>query len=149
MDRERHEPTFSAPDLHDVQFRGNRSRPARQQEPVSPWLYMAVAAVALIVIAMGLIEWNARRQAAAMTRELMRPMTAQEEAEFKAQLDRDLRKLEAENAADVAAVRRTIQLDRILSPVQRRPLGDGERCMQGHRFKRIEGGWRDLPNDPC
>ncbi|HFF6218576.1 TPA: hypothetical protein ACGCHS_004180 [Stenotrophomonas maltophilia] len=110
---------------------------------------MAVAAAALIVIAMGLIEWNARRQAAAITRELMRPMTTQEKAEFTAKIDRDMRTLEAENAADVAAVRRAIQLDRVLPTVQPRPLGNGERCMQGHRFKRIEGGWRDLPNDPC
>lgn len=149
MERERHEPTFTAPDLQEVRFRSHQRRAIPRQEPTSPWLYMAVAAAALIVIAMGLIEWNARRQAAAMTRELMRPMTAQEEAEFKAKIDRDMRKLEAENAADVAAVRRTIQLDRVLPTVQQRPLGDGERCMQGHRFKRIEGGWRDLPNDPC
>lgn len=98
---------------------------------------------------MGLIEWNARRQAAAMTRELMRPMTAQEEAELKAAIDRDMRKLEVETAAEVAAVRRTIQLDRMLPVAEPRPLAPGERCMQGHRFKRIEGGWRDLPNDPC
>lgn len=84
-----------------------------------------------------------------MTRELMRPMTAQEQAELKAAIDRDMRKLEAETAAEVAAVRRTIQLDRMLPVAERRPLGAGERCMQGHRFTRIEGGWRDVPNDPC
>lgn len=149
MERDRQEPTFSAPDLQEVRFRSRRQRAPRYAEPASPWLYIVVGAALLVAIAMGLIEWNARRQAAAMTRELMRPMTAQEEAELKAAIDRDMRKLEVETAAEVAAVRRTIQLDRMLPVAEPRPLAPGERCMQGHRFKRIEGGWRDLPNDPC
>ncbi|WP_439449657.1 hypothetical protein [Stenotrophomonas sp. ATs4] len=98
---------------------------------------------------MGLIEWNARRQAAAMTRELTRPMTAQEQADFNAEMDRQTRMLQAETAAEVAAVQRTIQLDRVLPVEQRLPLKDGERCIEGRRFQKIEGGWRDLPNAPC
>ena len=84
MDRERHEPTFSAPDLQEVRFRGSRNGPARQIEPPSPWVYIGVSAALLVAIPMGLIEWNAGRQAAAMTRELMRPATPEEQA----QLDR-------------------------------------------------------------
>lgn len=30
-----------------------------------------------------------------------------------------------------------------------KPLRDGERCMQGRRFKRVENGWVQLPHDPC
>lgn len=149
MERDRQEPTFSAPDLQEVRFRSRRQRGPRYAEPASPWLYIVVGAALLVAIAMGLIEWNARRQAAAMTRELMRPMTAQEEAELKAAIDRDMRKLEAETAAEVAAVRRAIRLDRMVPVAEPRPLAPGERCMQGHRFKRIEGGWRDVPDDPC
>jgi len=37
---------------------------------------------------MGLIEWNARRQAAAMTAELMRPMTKSEQAQFDREMAR-------------------------------------------------------------
>lgn len=29
------------------------------------------------------------------------------------------------------------------------PLRDGERCMQGRRFKRVENGWVQIPHDPC
>lgn len=30
-----------------------------------------------------------------------------------------------------------------------RPLDDGERCLQGRRFKRVSNGWVQLPHDPC
>ena len=29
------------------------------------------------------------------------------------------------------------------------PLRNGERCIQGKRFKRVENGWVQLPKDPC
>ncbi|WP_363733232.1 hypothetical protein [Stenotrophomonas indicatrix] len=149
MEREKHEPTFSAPDLQEVRFRSERQRAPRHTEPASPWLYIVVGAALLIAIAMGLIEWNARRQAAAMTRELTRPMTAQEQADFNAEMDRQARQLQAETAAEVAAVQRTVKLDRLLPVQERRPLQAGERCIEGRRFQKIQGGWRDLPNDPC
>lgn len=149
MERDRHEPTFSAPDLKQVRFRSQRQRAPRHTEPASPWLYIIVGATLLIAIAMGLIEWNARRQAAAMTRELTRPMTEKEQADFNAEMDRQVRQLQAQTANEVAAVQRTIRLDRVLPVQERRPLKGGERCIEGRRFQRIEGGWRDLPNDPC
>lgn len=107
---------------------------------------MGVGAVLLIAIAMGLIEWNARRQAAAMTRELTRPMTAKEEAQFKA----DMQKFDQEFRAAMqqeAPQPRVITLP-VADPAPQ-PLRPGERCIQGRRFQRIEGGWRDRPNDPC
>lgn len=30
-----------------------------------------------------------------------------------------------------------------------RPIADGERCIQGRRFQRVENGWVHLPRDPC
>lgn len=29
------------------------------------------------------------------------------------------------------------------------PLKDGERCIQGRRFRRVENGWIQLPYEPC
>lgn len=149
MDRERHEPTFGAPDLHDVQFRRNRSRAARQHESTSPWLYIGVSAALLVAIAMGLIEWNARRQAAAMTRELMRPATPEEQAQLDRQAAEWERKLQAEAAAESAQIQRELWgvVEHAVPPP--RPLGSDERCINGRRFQRIEGGWRDRPAEPC
>lgn len=149
MDRERHEPTFSAPDLQDVRFRGGRSRPARQAEPTSPWVYISVSAALLIVIAMALIEWNARRQAAAMSRELMRPATPEEQAQIDRQYTEWERKLNAESAAELAEVKRALWAGDATDTPAPRPLGANERCIEGRRFQRIEGGWRDRPSDPC
>lgn len=149
MDRERHEPTFSAPDMQDVRFRGARSRPVRQNEPTSPWIYIGVSAALLIAIAMGLIEWNARRQAAAMTRELMRPATPEEQAQLDRQTAAWDRKMKAESAAELAEVQRALWANGATARPAPRPLGANERCIEGRRFQRIEGGWRDRPNDPC
>lgn len=30
-----------------------------------------------------------------------------------------------------------------------RPLADGERCISGKRFQRVENGWVQLPREPC
>ncbi|TBV75857.1 chloride channel protein [Pseudoxanthomonas winnipegensis] len=30
-----------------------------------------------------------------------------------------------------------------------RPLSDGERCIKGERFKRLDNGWEQLRFDPC
>lgn len=149
MDRERHEPTFSAPDLQDVQFRSTRSRSTLPPETTSPWLYIAVGCALLIAIAMGLIEWNARRQAAAMTRELIRPATPAEKAEMDRQMAEWERKLQAEAAAESAQIQRELwgAMERAAPPP--RPLSADERCINGRRFQRIEGGWRDRPTEPC
>ncbi|WP_240332342.1 hypothetical protein [Stenotrophomonas indicatrix] len=149
MERDRHEPTFSAPDLQEVQFRSQRQRAPRHSEPQSPWLYIIGGAALLIAIAMGLIEWNARRQAAAMTRELMRPATPEEQAELKRQTDAWERKMQSETAAEMEQMRRQVWGEGRMAVPPRRPLNRDERCIDGRRLQRIEGGWRDLPSDPC
>jgi len=149
MERERHEPTFGKPDLHDIHFRNDRSRPIRQSEPASPWIYIGVGAALLIAIAMGLIEWNARRQAAAMTREMMRPATPAEQAELNKQVAEWQRKFNEESADEDARLRRSIWANDAQVAPAPRPLNRDERCIDGRRFQRIDGGWRDRPNDPC
>lgn len=149
MDRERQEPTFTTPDLTDMKFRNERTRQAVRSEAPSPWTYIAVSAALLIVIAMGLIEWNARRQAAAITRELTRPMTKEEQASFDAEMARS----EKEDQEIIREHRRYIDNPITLNPqrlpLEPAPLRDGERCIQGRRFQRIDGGWRDRPLEPC
>jgi hypothetical protein len=95
---------------------------------------------------MGLIEWNARRQAAAMTRELSRPMTLKEEAQFKADLARADKEMSVALEEVVPRVQRFTLPQTEYMPV---PLRPGERCIRGRRLQRIEGGWRDRPDEPC
>lgn len=148
MDRDRQEPTFSKPDAADLQFRSDRTRAPSIQQAGPPWAYIVGGIVVAVIIAMGLIEWNAKRQAAAITAELTRPMTKKEQAQF----DAEMAKLERESAAQIAELRRHIdrpvqlQTPRYAPPD---PLRPGQRCMSGKRFERIEGGWKDLPNKPC
>lgn len=81
-----------------------------------------------------------------MTRELTRPMTAKEEAQFNADMEKFDREFKA--AMQQAAPKpRVITLPRVEPAAE--PLRPGERCIQGRRFQRIEGGWRDRPNEPC
>jgi len=149
---EREEPTLSKKlDMGDVEFRPRSYRgPTRPPDRDSGiWLKVGIGIAALVVIAMGLIEWNARRQAAAMTAELTRPMTPKEEARFKAEMARWEAEIEAETAKELAKVRREIRFDPQPMHIPRAPLRPGQRCMQGKRLERIEGGWRDLPHQPC
>ncbi|NYF35099.1 hypothetical protein [Stenotrophomonas sp. JAI102] len=147
MDRERQEPTFSAPDVTDLQFRSDRVRQISRETRGPPWGYIAAGVVVTILIAMGLIEWNVRRQAAAITAELTRPMTKAEQAKF----DADVAKLNREAEAEARAFRRSMEqaLDTMPAYAAPNPLRTGERCIGGKRLQRIEGGWRDVPNDPC
>lgn len=154
MDRERQEPTFGtpelgAPDLQELRFRSDRARYVPQREPMPTWAYIAGGIVLAIVIIMGLIEWNARRQAAAISAELTRPMNKAEQARFDAQKA----KWVAEEEALIREYRRYIDRPITLRPqpipIAPAPLRNGQRCIGGKRFERIDGGWRDLPHDPC
>ena len=146
MDRERQEPTFSTPDMTEMRFRTERERHVRHSEPGPPWAHIAAGVVLAIVIAMGLIEWNARRQAAAITRELTRPMTAEEEAQFKAEMARADKEMAAVLQEAMPKVRQIPLPQAEYMPL---PLRPGERCIRGRRLQPIEGGWRDRPDEPC
>lgn len=146
MDRERQEPTFGTPDMKDLRFRSERERYVPRPDPMPQWVYVVGGIVLAIVIVMGLIEWNARRQAAAMTRELTRPMTAKEEAQFEAEMARADKEMTAALREAMPKVRQIPLPQAEYIPL---PLRPGERCIRGRRLQPIEGGWRDRPDEPC
>jgi len=151
MDKQ--EPTMSKPDLDNVEFRP-RSYRGPSRSPVAAqddglWLKLIATALIVIVVIMGLIEWNARRQVAALER-AMTP-TPEEIAKLKAEtraMEQERRFQDAQDAHELARMQQEIwgEAQRAMTP---RPLSQGERCMGGKRLVRIEGGWRDLPHDPC
>lgn len=149
MERERKEPKLGNVDLTDVRFRPRQKNGPRfsTNQPASDeskfWIRAIVLAAIAVLIAMGLIEWNARRQVAALERALT--LTPEEQAMLDAEIERSKR----EDAELIREVRRHITVDpRDLAPAKA-PLRNGQRCIQGRRLERIEGGWRDLPREPC
>ncbi|WP_449466806.1 hypothetical protein [Stenotrophomonas humi] len=153
MERERQEPTLGKADLSDVNFRPRKHRgtQANRNSDSEVWLKIALAVIVVVLIVMGLIEWNAKRQAAAMTAELMRPMTPAEETRLEEQMLQWKKTMEAETAKEIAELQRHIWIDPQSAQhyAPRAPLRPGQRCIQGRRFERIEGGWRDIPKSPC
>lgn len=147
MDRKREEPTLGKPDLGEMEFRPRSYRgPSRgTADESNAWIKGGIIAALAIAVVMALIEWNARRSAAAMMAELNRPATAAERAQF----DAEMKRLAEESERDVRDVVRTIQLTPHAEYVPPAPLKPGERCIRGRRFERIENGWRDRPNEPC
>ncbi|WP_235430598.1 hypothetical protein [Xanthomonas sp. MUS 060] len=88
------------------------------------WLKAVISVVVLIAAAMCLIEWSARRQAAAMTNEILRPMTPSEEATFKAQISKFNKEMEIESAAELERTKRVLWHEKIQPAVYTpRPLG--------------------------
>lgn len=124
----------------------NFQRRRRKEKEDSAWAMWVWIALAVIGVAMLLIEWNARRQAAAQVREWTRPITPEQQAEMDASLNEFQQKLQRENDADMARVRRDVLLT-FPTPSQQvdhRPLADGERCISHQRFQRIENGWNQI-----
>lgn len=112
------------------------------------WLKIAIGIAVAIAIIMGLIEWNARRGAAAMTAELLRPATANEQAQIEAQMQ-DLERSLTPSPEEEAALRRAVWGEPTRSPqrqqaVQRIPLATDERCIGGQRFRRLSNGWEEV-----
>ncbi len=145
---ERQEPTLGKDaGLEQLEF-----RPRSYRGPTHPtnehsafWVKAGVCLAVLIVVAMGLIEWNARRQAIAMTSALMRPMSPAEQQE----LDRQRAESDEEDAAVLADLRRQIwQEAPKAAPYIPSPLKAGERCIDGRRLKRVSNGWTQL-REPC
>jgi hypothetical protein len=118
------------------------SRSADRSE--SAPLYYILAAVALIAIVMLLIEWNARRQAAAMTRELLRPATPEEQLQLEAAVA-ELVPAEPTEAENAALLRQVWGEDEPRAQrAQPAPLAAGERCISGQRFRRLPNGWEEI-----
>lgn len=106
------------------------------------YLKLLIAAAVVTLIAAGLIEWNVRRQAAAITRELLRPPTKGERRQIRAMEV----ELERQAQAEVARLRRQRELARrrTATRVDSRPLVSGERCIDGQRIRRLENEWREI-----
>ncbi|WP_238151450.1 hypothetical protein [Xanthomonas campestris] len=145
---ERQEPTLGKDaGLDGVEFRPRSYRGPTRSVPESSdfWIKAGICLAVLVVVAVGLIEWNAHRQAAAMTAELMRPMTPSEQR----QLNRQLAQMDADAAQEIAAMRRQLWQDQPVAPrYEPGPLKPGQRCMQGRRLQRIQNGWTQL-REPC
>ncbi|MCD9087071.1 hypothetical protein [Stenotrophomonas sp. SY1] len=149
MERERQEPTLGKADLSEVNFRPRHKHGPQSSGNHGPpdeskfWIRAVVLLAAAVLIAMGLIEWNARRQVAALERALT--LTPEQQAA----LDAEIKRSEREDAELLNQVRRRITVaPRDWQPAKE-PLRAGQRCIQGRRLERIEGGWRDIPNSPC
>jgi hypothetical protein len=118
---------------------GNAMPKHRERDEFDIVLYVILGLVGIAVV-MGLIEWNARRNAAAITREMFRPPTP---AETRA-IEQTLRSMEADSAREVAKVTRYShpapnRSRRVVRDLT--PLAANERCISGQRFLRVQNGW--------
>lgn len=100
---------------------------------------IVIGTIALVIA--GLIEFNARRQAAAVIAQLTRPMSPAQQAEFDRQMAAD----EAEGKAIVQQLWANPPASRRRTPsYDTRPLNSDERCIEHQRFQRLENGWRQI-----
>ena len=116
-------------------------RRERDEFDVLSWVLIAAMVVAVIA---GLIEFNARRQAAALTRELTRAPTAEEQQEQDRQLKAMEQRWQAEADAERPEMLRRLwgnpqTATQSATPPQ--PLKLGERCINHQRFQRVSNGW--------
>ena len=128
---------------------GNAMRNHRERDEFDIVLYVVLGVIAIAVV-MGLIEWNARRNAAAISRELMRPMTLEEERKLEDQM---ARAFPEPTAAEIDELRSQVWAKPARSvrrPTPTRdlsPLNEGERCINHQRFRRVSNGW--IQNGTC
>lgn len=96
----------------------------------------------------GLVEFNARRQAAAMTRELLRPATPEERAQIDAAtraMERDMQIAAwPKHAPDPQAAWETVSRTPPGHRYDTRPLADNERCIGHQRFQHIGTAWTEI-----
>jgi len=112
----------------------------RERDEFDVLMWVLVTAVAVSALA-GLIEFNARRQAAAITREMMRPATPDE-----------VRQLNEDILQSAAAFEQAVRPARVVQPVRpnhsstydTRPLDADERCIEHKRFRRLANGWASI-----
>lgn len=103
------------------------------------YLKVGIGLVVLVAIIFGAIEWNARRQAAAMMREFTRPMTDEESRQLENEFEELARMPPAAPVQTIEYRMPTKQKKR-----DTRPLGEGERCINGQRFRRLPNGWEEI-----
>lgn len=115
----------------------------REGQDVVKWILLGVV---LLGVVMALMEWNARRQAAAMTRELMRPATAEEEQQIRAATDEMMRQVEADFPQTPSPLQDPAQgnMGWARGAERTQVLAPGERCISGQRFRRITNGWEEI-----
>ena len=138
MERERHEPTFSKPDLQDLQFRSERRQLSQHRPPsngsgliwkVALGVFIGVSACALATCtALGTLGYAVQKQ-----REVQMNKTIE-----------DLNKIA--NDPDPMGFRKIVaerQREEAQRAMQDRPppLGPNERCIGATRLRRIENGW--------
>lgn len=95
--------------------------------------------VAVVVAIAGLIEWNARRQSAAMVRELLKSPEAQ--LVLAKRDDGKLKPCKLFEMPSNATTATPIEIDRS-------PLAADERCINGKRYRSVEGGWQQTGTCP-
>jgi len=149
MDRERHEPTFSVPDLQNVQFRGNRNRTVRGQTSAdgTGLVWKIALGVFLGMSACGLATCT-------VLGTMGYAVQKQKEEQLSKAID-DLNKIAKDpdpmGFAKVAQekqreeARRIAEYERAHRPP---PLGPNERCVGATRLRRVENGWTQSGSCP-
>lgn len=137
---QREEPRIGAPDLSEIDFRRGENRNIPAHRPgYNLWWQIAVG-VFIALMAHSMVwgvyaRWEAN--------EAMKELNA-EMAKEAAALERQMRAIQAQ-ATHPTDNRPWPTSTRVPSP----PLRDGERCIKGERFRRVENGWEHLPRQPC
>lgn len=137
---EREEPRIGAPDLSEIDFRRGEHRVTPATRPKNDlWWQIALG------VFIGLMAHSA------VVGLYLRWEMAQTMKQFTATLDAETKKMERQ--AEAAARAAMHPKDNRPWPTSMRvpppPLRDGERCIKGERFKRLENGWQHLPRQPC
>lgn len=139
---EREEPTIGKVDPADIKFRPRSYRgptaPRRQeQEEFQTWK-IGIAVCIAVFAALLLFNMYERHQDRKDAEMALRELRA------------ETKRMEAESAREIAALNAQLWQQPAPRRTDRayRPLADGERCMQGRRFQRVENGWVQL-KDPC
>lgn len=137
---EREEPKMGAPDLSSVDFNRGASRivPAPRRAHDLWWQVALGVFIAMMCHSMviGIYQRWEMRQA---LKEMNRQMAAETD------------KLEQR----AAAIHRAASHPKDTRPwptssrVPPAPLRDGERCIRGERFQRLDNGWKHLPHQRC
>lgn len=133
-------------DLSELRFR-QRRMPARGDGIALQWWHVIVAAAVVLASIMMLIEFKARREAAAVQRVLVG--TPEEQAAWQAELKAQEREAQlAIKAMQASAQDQQIrQIQEMRQRMRRAALGPGERCIEGKRFRRVSNGW--IQNGSC